>query len=240
MSEHLIPLTCPACGARIKSSKGSLRAVCEYCGTENYPFNYQPNLEQSFERPPIPLPASVTMKQFSKGVRITRRWFSWKVFPMAFFCLFWDGFLCFWYSMVLSSNAPIVFAIFPLIHLAVGVVITYSTLAMFLNRSVIEIAAKTLEVYHEPLPWVGEIKISIHELRQLYCIQKIHHGKNGQSITYDLQAATLDGHSKTLLKGLDSPDVALYLEQQIESWLKIEDRPVGGELPRQMEIYPAG
>ena len=239
MATYLTPLTCPSCGAKIKSSRRGQRTVCEYCGTEH--LASQSLVEETpFERPPIPLPARVTLKKYAQGLRITRRWFSWKVIPMAFFCLFWDGFLIFWYIMVFSTKAPLIFAIFPVVHLSVGVAITYATLATLLNTSLIEITAKSFQVYHEPLPWSGEIQIPTRELEQLYCTQKTHHGENSDTTTYDLHAVTADGRNKTLLKGMDSPDIALYLEQQIESWLNIEDQPVSGELSRQVEIYPAG
>jgi len=35
-----------------------------------------------------------------------------------------------------------------------------------------------------------------------------------------------------LLGGLDDSNTAIFLEQQLERWLKIEDRPVAGEIPR--------
>jgi hypothetical protein len=35
-----------------------------------------------------------------------------------------------------------------------------------------------------------------------------------------------------LLGGLDDSNTAIFLEQQLERWLKIEDHPVPGEIPR--------
>jgi hypothetical protein len=35
-----------------------------------------------------------------------------------------------------------------------------------------------------------------------------------------------------LVGGLDNPDIAVFFEQQLERWLKIEDRPVAGEIHR--------
>jgi hypothetical protein len=37
-----------------------------------------------------------------------------------------------------------------------------------------------------------------------------------------------DGRKLDLVKNLESPDLAAYLEQQIESWLRIPDREVAG------------
>jgi hypothetical protein len=41
---------------------------------------------------------------------------------------------------------------------------------------------------------------------------------------------THDNHQLLLLSNLDSPDIAQFFEQQIESWLQIENQPVVGEL----------
>jgi hypothetical protein len=42
-------------------------------------------------------------------------------------------------------------------------------------------------------------------------------------------AVTRDDKEVQLIANLDSPDVAKYFEQQIETWLKITDQPVVGE-----------
>jgi hypothetical protein len=41
-----------------------------------------------------------------------------------------------------------------------------------------------------------------------------------------------DDRQTKLLSNLESPDIALFFEQQIETWLKIQDKPVVGELSR--------
>ena len=41
-----------------------------------------------------------------------------------------------------------------------------------------------------------------------------------------------DGDEKKLISNLDSADVGLFLEQQVEDLLKIQDQPVAGELAR--------
>ena len=87
-----------------------------------------------------------------------------------------------------------------------------------------------MSIWFEPLPWLGEKRIQTAELKQLYCKEKLQRGKNSVSYTYQLYAVTRDNQQLQLLSNLDTPDIALFLEQQLEAWLKIEDKPVFGEV----------
>lgn len=183
-------------------------------------------------RPRVPVPAVVRIEKEGKRARIVQRWFSLKYIPMAFFCIAWDSFLCFWYGMTLGNHAPWIFIVFPIAHLAVGIGLSYSTLCGFVNRTVLEVTPEELSVWFEPLPWLGEKTIAVRHLKQLYCVEKTQRSDSGTTHHYKLMAVTQDGRQMELLSNLDAPDVALFFEQQIEDWLKIPDHPVAGELGR--------
>ena len=59
-----------------------------------------------------------------------------------------------------------------------------------------------------------------------------YNGKHGYSYSYSVQAVIKNGETIELISGLPSKDAALFIEQEIEKYLKIEDEPVRGELPR--------
>ncbi len=227
-----ITLTCPSCGAKISVTDDAARYRCDYCGNEHLIApQSKPGVAAQAQpiRPEQPVPASVRIEQDGLSARLIQRWFSWKYIPMAFFCVAWDAFLCFWYSMALGGDAPWIMIVFPIAHLAVGVGLTYSTLCGFVNRTVLEVNRDELAVWFEPLPWPGEKKIKTGELKQLYCKEKVTRGENSTTRTYQLYAVTRDNKETRLLDRLDSPDVALFFEQQLEYWLKITDQPVVGE-----------
>lgn len=231
MSDY-ITLSCPSCGGKTRILPGTARFACDYCGSEhmlktNLPSERAPEPE---EKRIYAAPNSVVMDQDGQSLRLVRRWFSLKYLPMAFFCVAWDGFLCFWYSMALGGDAPWIMIVFPIAHLAVGVGLTYSTLAGFLNRSVLEVTPQKLSVWHEPLPWMGNKTIETLMIKQVYCSEKIHQGSRSTSLTYDLNLVTREGKIEKLLTGLDEPEIGLFIEQQIESWLNIADVPVAGEI----------
>jgi predicted RNA-binding Zn-ribbon protein involved in translation (DUF1610 family) len=225
-----ITMTCPSCGASISVTEGPERCRCEYCGNEHMIRPGTAAVEPGrLIRPTIPVPQAVKIEKEGDSARIIQRWFSLKYVPMAFFCVAWDAFLCFWYGMAFKSGAPWIMVVFPIAHLAVGVGLTYSTLCGFFNRTVLEVTRDELSVWFEPLPWLGEKTVKTSDLKQLYCKEKASQGEHGTTRQYRLMAVTRDDKEVQLIANLDSPDVAKYFEQQIETWLKITDQPVVGE-----------
>ena len=77
---------------------------------------------------------------------------------------------------------------------------------------------------HRPLFFPGTT-LNPALLEQLYCKEKIQHNRRTTTCTYELHALTQDGTHKKLVGGLDEVDQALFLEQQIEAYLGIQDRP---------------
>lgn len=245
----LITLECPSCGGRTTFSNDAYQFVCEYCGNRHVfrlpmespgsnqahpPGEVDPQ-PQPKARPLRPRPREVTIEKSDGRLEISWRWFSWKYLPLAFFCVAWDSFLCFWYSMAFSTGAPWIMIVFPIAHLAVGAGLTYYTLAGFLNRSWLHLDREYFTVGHGPLPWWGNLHVPVTQVGQLYCKEKP--GKKNSGQTYQLSVVLKDGRKKDLLSNLDSPEIGFYIEHQIESWLKIPDRPVRGEMKRQEIPY---
>jgi hypothetical protein len=244
---EIITLECPSCGGRTVFSSDAQVLVCEYCGNRhifrlpNPTTGYTPAAVLGSANPPKaaslnkeslrPRPKEVTIRKERDRRELSWRWFSWKYLPLAFFCVAWDGFLCFWYSIAFSTGAPWIMIAFPIAHLAVGVGLTYSTLAGFMNRSWLHVDREQFVVGHGPLPWLGNLRVPVTQVGQLYCKEKP--GKGNNDTSYQLSVVLKDGRKKDLLSNLDSPEIGFYIEHQIESWLKIPDRPVHGELPNK-------
>jgi hypothetical protein len=130
--------------------------------------------------------------------------------------------------MAFSTGAPWIMILFPIAHLAVGVGLTYYTLAGFFNHSQLIVDRETFSVSHGPLPWLGNLRVPVAQIAQLYCKEKP--GKES-STTYQMSVILKDGRKKDLLSNLDSPEIGFYIEHQIENWLNIPDQPVRGEIP---------
>jgi hypothetical protein len=223
-------LHCPYCNTEIPAADVSLERMVAKCAACSAVFGFEDQLAAapSPRRMEQPLPKGLVVDRQGYELMITRRWLSAKFFFLVFFCLFWDGFLCVWYSIALSQRVWIM-ALFALGHTAVGLGLTYYTLAGFLNRTLIRVSPSQLDVSHGPLPWWGSRHLDSGGIAQVFCKERITRGKT-TTITYEVLAATHAGVQEKLVNGLDNSDQALYLEQEIERFLNIKDAPVVGEL----------
>lgn len=179
-----------------------------------------------------PRPDHLHETRDERGLVLTYRWFSVAHVVLALFCVFWVGFLAFWYSTALSRNAGLANPMlwFPLLHVAVGLGLTYSALAGFVNRTDVVVGAGEITVRHGPLPWPGGKTVPSSEIVQLYREERASQTRNGRSVRYELNAMAGDGHKVRLLVRVPGPDVALYLEHVIERELGLADRRVPGEM----------
>ncbi|MGD8451320.1 MAG: hypothetical protein PVJ57_05825 [Phycisphaerae bacterium] len=231
---------CPHCGAQIPADDLNVDSAIARCRTCNAVFSFADALDRERGGPvtrsaasdevPVPQPRGLHVEDWDGNLRITRRWFSPAFIFLVFFCAFWDEFLVFWYSIAFGGDAPWIMAVFPILHVAVGIGLTYFTLCGFVNRTVITVDAGQLAIRHGPLPWPGNRVVPTGDLEQLYCRERLRHSNRGRtSVQYELHAATVGGGRIKLLGMLDDPEHALFLEQRIEQYLGITDRPVRGE-----------
>ncbi len=184
----------------------------------------------------VPRPASLQIADDGWSYELSWRWFRPVFLFLVFFCIAWDSFLVFWYAMAIGGGPPfpfnLIMILFPIAHVAVGVGLTWYTLCGFVNRTVVAVRNHELTVRHGPLPWPGNLTLDAGDIRQFYVREKVSRGKNGTSVTYDVEVIQSAGNCRKLITGLDSSDLALAIEQGLEQHLRIVDEPIAGELPR--------
>lgn len=168
---------------------------------------------------------------------VSYRWRNPVAYFLIFFCLFWDGFLVMWYGIGLTSGGgmPAMFFLFPLIHVAVGVGLTYYTICLFVNKTLIRADQRTLSVKHSPLPWPrGNKEMAVRDIQQLFVQEKT--GNKGHKY-HILSAQLKSGKILTLLPNVSAtPEELLQLERSIEDYLGIPDQPVIGEMAGRTKI----
>lgn len=229
---------CPQCGAKIAADDmnlASMAAKCRSCGSLFSLGGFVGNDDDRArsDRPSakdVPQPKSIRVDESGSELRIILRWFSPLFFFFLFFCIAWDGFLVFWYGMAFRGDAPWIMIVFPIGHLAVGIGLTYWTIAGFVNRTEIVVDGRELSVRHRPMPWIGTLRMPVDQIDQFYCKQRISRSNNnGTSVSYQLYALEKGGGKRKVLSGLMDSDHALYIERRVESYLGIRDRRVAGE-----------
>jgi hypothetical protein len=226
-------MNCKQCGAPIPVETGKTFHRCEYCGTYT-PLSFLAKTEtlvpESFDRPEISLPKGFTVHKSRGDLKITRDWFTLGALGLTIFCLFWNGFMAVWFSIALNQGIWAM-AAFGTIHALVGLAIAYGVLASWINQTVITVTPERIEVTSGPIPVPGNTRLMTAKLKQLYTREKVSRGKT-TSYSYEVHAVTHERDDKTLVSGLPTPNQALYIEQQIEAALGIEDRPVRSEVER--------
>ncbi len=188
-----------------------------------------------------PMPDRITREVLPSGLRLTYTWFTPAAWFLLVFCVLWNGFLVMWYSKAGSiidwskgldalAGPEAMFVLFPLLHVAAGIGITWFTACSFVNRTMIDVSPREIRVRIGPVPWPGNRAVAPAQVAQVYREEIVRHTKNGQSITYQLSVALKDGKKLKLVSGVNAADQALYLEQEIERHLGIRDQAVVGEM----------
>ncbi|MCA9793393.1 MAG: hypothetical protein KC910_16400, partial [Candidatus Eremiobacteraeota bacterium] len=111
-----ISIRCPNCGGRIAAEDVNLDRLVGRCRVCDDLFDCSEQLPASsgsgFAAPAVPsraeapCPSTITSTPRGRDITFTRRWFSGQIFFLLFFCVFWDGFLIFWYGLALSAKNP--------------------------------------------------------------------------------------------------------------------------------------
>ena len=233
-------INCPNCGHIIPSEDIDLStklAKCEMCHNvfdfTGFLGGESGDSAKSGPRMAIGLPDRFTLeREATGGLLITRRWFSPVFIFLAFFTVFWNGFMVVWFTIAISQGETLM-ALFGSIHGAVGIGLVYFTLAGFVNRTEIRVDYRALTVRHRPLPVFSNRDIPASDLKQLYSKERIRtRSKGGNHHSFEVHALTHSGRNIRLLSGLPNSEQALFVEQELEKYLRIEDRPVKGEIGR--------
>ncbi|MHC4922598.1 MAG: hypothetical protein ACYTG4_00755 [Planctomycetota bacterium] len=110
----------------------------------------------------------------------------------------------------------------------------------FFQRTTVAVAEGLLTVRHGPLPMGEAVKLSVHDIVQIFCVADESAATDDEDVkevaslvaTYDVVVKRRDGRRTRLVEDLDELDQALFVEQQLERYLGIRDAAVSGEVPR--------
>lgn len=182
------------------------------------------------------LPEKLEFFNHGTYIEIVRKWFNKSIIFLTFFIMFWDGFLFFWYWTLLQNpmdSIDTMALIFPVLHVAVGIWLTYSVITGWVNRTHVLVSRNKIAIQHKPIPAFGSKEINAMDIKQIYAKEIVKHTRKSTSTAYAVQAITHSGKTIDLIDRLDNTEQALYIEQEIEKYLRIKDQPVKGEIGNQ-------
>jgi hypothetical protein len=232
----MMQIFCRQCGAEIKAADINLDSMMAKCASCNAVFSFADMYEgitpKSAKRKAydeVPLPKGISVQNDGFQLEITRTWFGCSTIAIGGFSLIWNGMLWLIFVPVMLSQGLNMEFLFLLPFLAIGIGLLYWTLAGIFNITVIRVDNEKLVVQSGPVPVPGNKTVAAHDIEQIYTKQQVHRGSDSTTYTYELHAVTYEGKKQKLVGNLYDSDQALYIEQEVERFLGIEDRPVRGE-----------
>ena len=180
----------------------------------------------------VGLPERFEIDESGGTFRILWTWPRLMAVPLLLFSIAWDSFLVFWYYNAAARDQPSevewLFLLFPIGHVAVGLVLPYVGAAFLVNRTIVDVSGLAITVAHKPLPFPGNRKLQVVDVRQLFSVER---ARQKGSPTYTVMARLTSGREVTLISGLSTDREARFLENRIERRIGLANQPVSGELP---------
>jgi hypothetical protein len=174
----------------------------------------------------VPIPENTVIETQENQMSIKIPWYKHIAWFLLFFAMFWDGFLFF-----AASSAPASVVLFMLLHIGVGVAITWYTICLFVNQTIININHDGFSISTTPLlfPGFGDVTVHREEFSQIYVKEKVRNNRRSTSVTYTLSLLDNNGRTRSLPFSCDDPEQALFIKDKIESYMDIKRMEVEGE-----------
>lgn len=232
-------IRCESCREPIPADDVNLDTVLAKCRKCHAVFDFSGQVDrkdptpakQKRDRGDIPMPKGFLVEDDGRTLEIVRRWAKGPGCFFLFFSLLWNGILSIFIVVSFQKETPIFVPLFLLPFVAVGFGTAYATVALFSNRTIIRVDGERLTVVSKPVPWPGKRDLESSSLDQLWCTEYVAYTQNDvPQYRFSVEAMLKDGTKLRLIRGLEEPDQALYLEGLLEKKLGIIDRPMGGEL----------
>lgn len=248
MGNIAMQIPCPNCGQTIQSQDMNLDnmvAKCRSChALLNLPSRIVASAAPITSKSAAPLRPKhskpprfeVEEDESAHTFRIAYRWLNAGFIFLCFFTLSWLIFTAVMWTfaiLILFKIEHPASKFFPLILCIptfIGIFLVYMAAAGLVNRTEIMVSPDGLRVNNGPLPWYGNIQYDVLDIAQFYCVEQIQHSRHHVHYRYHLNALTKDGKKLPVLRHLNEKDHALFIEQELERFLAIEDQPVKGEV----------
>jgi len=228
-------LYCRQCGAEIQSADINLDNMIAKCAACNAVFSFADMYDEPSHQKTknqvlqydVPMPNGFTIHEGDSTLTIERKWFSFTHIVLIVFGVIWNCMI--WFIFVPNfSEIGGAFSLFLLPFIAAGIGLIYVAIAGFFNTTTISVNDAELNISHAPIPFPGK-QVASGNIEQLYTRRKVSRSKNGTSVSYQLRVMLRDGTERLLIQSLEKPEQAIFIEQEIERFLNIEDIPVRGE-----------
>ncbi len=227
-------LTCPNCNTNILSDDIILDKALAKCRNCHLVLDLEEEMNKGKAQRKeeiFVIPKGIEILKLFGELNIEIEWRHSTSYFMMFFTVVWNMMILpFAIFAILSGELFIL--LFISLHLAVGIGLIFWALSALFNTTYITVDEYFLKVEHRPFKlFYKEYNLELHQIKQLY-VKKYQNGSTNGNPNYAYAVMIqMDNHGEyKLVKGIAKPPQALFIEQEIEKFLNIPDRPVVGEL----------
>lgn len=236
-AEKKLHVQCTDCGKDIPAKDVNITDTIAKCDDCDNIFKFDKEIfpEWKRQKPEMFIPESMEVLRLPSELDIQFDWFrsqSKKGLGFkTFFAFAWNLMLL---PFVLSafSSGQYEVLLFASIHILVGLGFIANIVSTFINKTNVSVTKRFIQIKQTPIPsfFKKDAKIPTNDVEQLYVSRYVSSTTNGvPNHAHALYVITKDGSKYPLVKEMNK-ESALYLEQEIELFLKIEDRSIAGEV----------
>ena len=147
-------------------------------------------------------------------------------------------FSLFWTYLSFSSFVPMLDDIFEnglnhpfvLVYPSISILLLYWVSATFINSTSIVVTQEAIRVFCSPLPWPGvNTHYKIRHIEQIYVEKYASYRQNNQPVYRYKVILKERGACLDLVKGIERYEQAVTIENYMERYLDIQDKPVEDE-----------
>ncbi len=230
-------LSCPNCQEKILSSDINLNKGLAKCSSCHVLFNIEeesPNghlLPAARKEEIFVIPKGIEILKMMSELEIEMRWRHTASWFLMLFTLIWNGILI-PMALIIILSGEFSALIFMSLHLAVGVGLAYWCIATLFNTTYINVDNNYITIEHRPFSlFFKEHQLETPQVEQLYVKKYSNGSTNGvPNYVYAVMAKMRSKEEIQIIKGISKPQQARYIEQEIENFVGIVDKPMQGEL----------
>ena len=231
-----LQLACPRCAHEVPAEDINIDKLIAKCGNCNNVFAFEEEMKTPLRRrQEIFMPEEIELDEYADELTIFYKWRKAKgLHPgLVFFGVFWN--LCLVPFLVIAVVSGNWFMLLGLsIHLSIGFGFLVHIITRLLNSTYITVNDHELAIEHRPfnIPYFHKNQyFDVRDIDQLYAKKYSTGSTNGQK-TYEFGvfAKLVGGTDLKIIGGLKHQNKALFIEQEIEFFLGIKDKPVSGEV----------
>jgi len=236
-ADKKLHVRCTECGTDIPAKDVNIADTLAKCNDCNNIFQFDKEIFPDWTRrkPEMFIPEGMEVLKLSSELDIQYDWYQSQ--PKAglgfktFFAFVWNLMLLPFVLNAISSGQYEVL-IFASIHILVGLGFIANIVSSYINKTNVSVTKRFIEIKQKPIPSFlkRDVKIPVSDISQLYVTRYVSSTTNGApNHAHALYVITKDGNKYPLVKEMNR-ESALYLEQEIELFLEIDDKEVRGEV----------